>query len=167
MSTSLFSKTPGGTVLDNRGLTVRNIVYHRRPDALKVTNERITRHQYDARGFLAQSADPRLHDAELANFSYLSALSGSDLKLVTGRDQNILVVPHQPFGSTPPEYCFPTSIAAKLAIAADLATPLAKLSAEDKAFIDQVLTDTLIRSEVFARVREYFRNNQSGEDHAG
>lgn len=44
----------------------------------------------------------------------ISALSGSDLKLVTGRDQN-----------------------------------------------------TLIRSEVFARVREYFRNNQSGEDHAG
>ncbi|EOI1521489.1 hypothetical protein ACMGRA_005514, partial [Klebsiella pneumoniae] len=37
----------------------------------------------------------------------------------------------------------------------------------DKAFIDQVLTDTLIRSEVFARVREYFRNTQSGEDHAG
>jgi hypothetical protein len=58
-------------------------------------------------------------------------------------------------------------VAAKLAIAADLATPLAKLSDEDKAFIDQVLTDTLIRSEVFARVREYFRNTQSGEDHAG
>lgn len=51
------------------------------------------------------------------------------------------------------EYCFPTPVAAKLAIAADLATPLAKLSDEDKAFIDQVLTDTLIRGEVFARVR--------------
>lgn len=31
MSTSLFSKTPMVTLLDNRGLTVRNIAYHRHP----------------------------------------------------------------------------------------------------------------------------------------
>lgn len=31
MSTSLFSKTPTITLLDNRGLTVRNIAYHRHP----------------------------------------------------------------------------------------------------------------------------------------
>jgi hypothetical protein len=125
-------------------------------------------HRYRAfkRGKAAVRADRIQALAQQLNLP-ISALSGSDLKLVTGRDQNTLEVPHQPFGSTPPEYCFPTLIAAKLAIAADLATPLAKLSAEDKAFIDQVLTDTLIRSEVFARVREYFRNNQSGEDHAG
>ncbi|MBB1585080.1 RHS repeat protein [Serratia sp. OS31] len=80
MSTSLFSKTPTVTVLDNRGLTVRDIAYHRHPGSQDVTSERITHHQYDARGFLAQSTDPRLHDAGLANFSYLTDLAGNVLR---------------------------------------------------------------------------------------
>ncbi|MCS3409312.1 RHS repeat protein [Serratia sp. AKBS12] len=80
MSTSLFSKTPTVTVLDNRGLTVRDIAYHRHPGSPDVTSERITRHQYDARGFLMQSADPRLHDAGLANFTYLTDLAGNVLR---------------------------------------------------------------------------------------
>jgi len=80
MSTSLFSKTPSVTVLDNRGLTVRDIAYHRHPGSPDVTSQRITRHQYDARGFLAQSTDPRLHDAGLANFTYLSDLAGNTLR---------------------------------------------------------------------------------------
>lgn len=79
MNTSLFSKTPSVTVLDNRGLTVRDIAYHRHPGSPDVTSERITRHQYDARGFLTQSADPRMHDAGLANFSYRTDLTGSVL----------------------------------------------------------------------------------------
>ncbi|WP_429837850.1 RHS repeat-associated core domain-containing protein [Enterobacter cloacae] len=83
MSTSLFSKTPTVTVLDNRGLTVRNIAYDRHPESPDITRERITRHQYDARGFLTQSADPRLHDAGLANFSYLTDLAGSVLRTVS------------------------------------------------------------------------------------
>ncbi|EIV1877119.1 RHS repeat protein [Salmonella enterica] len=80
MSTSLFRKTPTVTVLDNRGLTVRDIAYHRHPGAPDVTSERITRHQYDARGFLAQSTDPRLHDAGLANFTYITDLAGNVLR---------------------------------------------------------------------------------------
>lgn len=52
MSSSLFSKTPMVAVLDNRGLTVRDIVYHRHPDTPDVTTERIIRHQYGAHGFL-------------------------------------------------------------------------------------------------------------------
>ncbi|HAU3224901.1 TPA: RHS repeat protein [Salmonella enterica subsp. houtenae] len=80
MSTSLFSKTPTVTVLDNRGLTVRDIAYHRHPGSPDVTSERITRHRYDARGFLTQSADPRLHDAGLANFTYLTDLAGNILR---------------------------------------------------------------------------------------
>ncbi|SMB36384.1 Integrase, catalytic region [Serratia proteamaculans] len=125
-------------------------------------------HRYRAfkRGKAAVRADRIQALARQLNLP-ISALSGSDLKLVTDSVENTRVLPHQPFGSTAFEYCFPTPVAAKLAIAADLATPLAKLSAEDKEFIDQVLADSLIRSEVFARVREYFRNNQSGEDHAG
>lgn len=90
MSTSLFSKTPSVTVLDNRGLTVRDIAYHRHPDTPDITSERITRHQYDARGFLTQSADPRLHDAGLANFTYLTDLAGNVLRS-QGVDNGITV----------------------------------------------------------------------------
>ncbi|MGT3828641.1 RHS repeat protein, partial [Enterobacter kobei] len=72
--------TPTVTVLDNRGLAVRNIGYHRHPDTPDVTDERITRHQYNARGFLTQSADPRLHASGLANFSYLTDLAGNVLR---------------------------------------------------------------------------------------
>ena len=90
MSTSLFIKTPTVTVLDNRGLTVRDIAYHRHPGSPDVTSERITRHQYDARGFLTQSADPRMHDAGLANFSYQTDLTGNVLRS-QGVDNGITV----------------------------------------------------------------------------
>ncbi|WP_082804077.1 RHS repeat domain-containing protein [Erwinia sp. ErVv1] len=79
MSTSLFSKTPTVTVFDNRGLTVRDIAYHRHPGSPDATSKCITRHQYDTRGFLTQSADPRLHDAGLATFTYFTDLAGSIL----------------------------------------------------------------------------------------
>ena len=69
MSTLLFSKTPTITVPDNRGLTVRDIAYHRHPDTPDVTSVRITRHRYDARGFMTQSTDPRLSEAGRANFT--------------------------------------------------------------------------------------------------
>ncbi len=74
MSTSLYSKTPSVTVLDNRGLAVRDIVYHRHPETPDTTDERIIRHQFDARGLPSQSADPRLYAAGRANFSYLPDL---------------------------------------------------------------------------------------------
>ena len=80
MSTVLFSKTPTVTVIDNRGLNVREIAYHRHPVSPDVTSERITRHQYDARSFLSQSADPRLHNAGLANFNYQTDLTGNILR---------------------------------------------------------------------------------------
>ncbi|NEG84760.1 RHS repeat-associated core domain-containing protein [Pantoea agglomerans] len=80
MNTSLFSNTPAVTVPDNRGLTVRNIAYHGHPDTPDVISELITRNQYDARRFLTQSADTRLHDAGLANFTYLTGLSASILR---------------------------------------------------------------------------------------
>lgn len=83
MNTFLFSNTPTVTVLDNRGLTVRNIAYHRHPDSSDDTRVRIIRHHYDVRGFLTQSADPRLHETGLANFSYLTDLAGSVLRTVS------------------------------------------------------------------------------------
>lgn len=62
---------------------MRNIAYLRHPESLDVTSERITCHQYDARGFLTQSADPRRHETGLANFSYLTDLAGSALRTVS------------------------------------------------------------------------------------
>lgn len=47
--------TPSVTVLDKRGLTVREIAFHRHPDAPEVTSIRITRHHHDARLFLKRS----------------------------------------------------------------------------------------------------------------
>ncbi|HGY2265578.1 RHS repeat-associated core domain-containing protein [Morganella morganii] len=80
MNTSLFSKTPAVTVLNNRGLTILNVAYHRHPESPDVTTELITRHQYDTRGFLTQSADPRLAGAGLANFTYRTDLRGNVLR---------------------------------------------------------------------------------------
>jgi hypothetical protein len=48
-----------------------------------------------------------------------------------------------------------------------LAQPLAKLSPEDRSFIDQVLGETLVRRIVLDRVRDYFRRNKrKGDNHA-
>ncbi|EDV8432420.1 RHS repeat protein, partial [Salmonella enterica subsp. diarizonae serovar 50:k:z] len=74
----------------NRGLTVRDNAYYRHPDSPHVTSERITRHQYDARGFLTQSADPRLNEAGLVNFSFLTDLAGNVLR-THGVDNGITV----------------------------------------------------------------------------
>ncbi|TCT27931.1 insecticidal toxin complex protein TccC [Providencia alcalifaciens] len=79
ISASVFEKTPTVTVLDNRGLNVRNVEYYRHPDTPAETEPRITRHQYDARGALIQSVDSRLHDAGRINFHYLTDLSGKTL----------------------------------------------------------------------------------------
>ena len=76
-------------------------------------------------------------------------------------------LPIQPFDAQAHEYHFASTIVAKLAISDDLARPLAKLALEDRTFIDQVLAQTLNRSVVLARVRNYFRNKQSGGGHAG
>ncbi|EKS30419.1 Integrase core domain [Afipia felis] len=94
----------------------------------------------------------------------ISALAGSDVHLTSSA--NAISLPHQPFDAEAHEYHFASIIAAKLAIADDLAQPLAKIAPADRAFIDQVLGETLTRSIVLARVRDYFRNKKSGEDHA-
>lgn len=83
MNISLYSNTPSVTVLDNRGLAVREIAYHRHPDAPDAISERLTRHQYDECGFLIQSADPRLQDVGQANFTYLTDLAGTVLSTVS------------------------------------------------------------------------------------
>jgi len=77
-------------------------------------------------------------------------------------------LPRQPFNAERQEYHYPSKIAAKLAIADDIAKPLAKLTPNDRAFIDSVLTETLERSVVLARIREHFRCQETqGGQHAG
>jgi len=97
----------------------------------------------------------------------ISALSGNDLQLTT--PSNVAMpLPRQAFDTEAHEYRFTNIIAAKLAIADELATPLAKLAAEDRAFIDQLLTETLNRRIVLTQIRDYFRHhNHKGVDYAG
>jgi hypothetical protein len=95
----------------------------------------------------------------------IAALAGDDVRLGPP-SAAVAAIPRQPFDADALEYHFPTPLAAKLAIADELATPLAKLTAEDRAFIDQVLAETRMRRMVLARVREYFRH-RLGEQHAG
>ncbi|ECJ0310140.1 transposase family protein [Salmonella enterica] len=125
-------------------------------------------HRYRAfrQGKAAERAD-RIHALASQLNLPVSALSGGDLQLVSDSTQSPEALPHQPFISPVSEYQFPSVIQAKLAIADDQATPLARMSDEARAVIDSILAETLIRSEVLGRVRDYFRNRQSGEDHAG
>lgn len=78
-------------------------------------------------------------------------------------------IPMQPFEPVPAiDVCYPTIVAAKLAIANELATPLAKLSEQDRKFIENLLAGTLERAAVLAQIRGYCRNkNQGGSEHAG
>jgi hypothetical protein len=93
----------------------------------------------------------------------ITALTGEGVTLAPPATP--VELPKQPFDSDAHEYRFPNVIAAKLAIAADLGRPLAKVTAEDRAFIDQVLTETLIRRQVLQRVRDYFRSTKPEGDH--
>lgn len=97
----------------------------------------------------------------------IAALAGeADLRLdEPARSEAPL--PRQPFPAAIPEDSFPNRITAKLAIADDLARPLVKLDPEDRAFIDRLLAETLVRHIVLARVREHFRTqNTQGDHHA-
>lgn len=95
----------------------------------------------------------------------IAALSGEDVRLAP------LVAPEeisrQPFDPTTGEYHYPNTIAAKLAIADEIGMALSRLGAEDKAFIDALLAETLLRSAVLARVRDRFRSRDKGDEHAG
>jgi hypothetical protein len=71
-------------------------------------------------------------------------------------------VPRMPFPEPTADVVFPTPLAAKLAISVQLSRPLGGLSEPDRAFIDALLTETLDRDTVAARVREHFRTAGRG-----
>lgn len=71
--------TPSVTVLA-RDLVVGEVAYHRHFSDLEQSGARITRHRYGARGFLSESADPRLSQVGQANFTYVNDLAGNPLR---------------------------------------------------------------------------------------
>jgi hypothetical protein len=95
----------------------------------------------------------------------MAALAGNALQLQPSTTPPALL--KQPFDADALEYYFPTPVAAKLAIAEDVGLPLAKLTPDDRAFIDQVLAETRMRRIVLRRVRDHFRAPPSGDGHAG
>jgi hypothetical protein len=123
-------------------------------------------HRYRAfkRGKREERADRIRHVADQLTLP-LAALAGDDLRLQP--PPMPLTLPKQSFDADALEYHFPTPVAAKLAIAEDLGLPLAKLTPDARAFIDQLLAETRMRRLVLMRVREYFRTQPSGEEHAG
>lgn len=114
-------------------------------------------------------------DARADRICALAAQIGLPISALAGDDVRIAPLPSaapilkQPFDAEALEYRYPTVIAAKLSIADEVAAPLSKLSPEDRAFIDQVLTETLVRKVVLARIREHFRSSHpgAGEGYAG
>lgn len=116
------------------------------------------------RGRVAEQGDKIRQLAEQLNLP-ISALSGTDIVMAPGDETNAL--PRQPFDV--PEYhpVFRSMVEARVAIAAELALPLARLGPEAIGFIEQTLNETLVRDEVIARIRHYFRNNKPGEENAG
>lgn len=68
----------------------------------------------------------------------------------------------KPFDDPDPfrEFAYPSVFAAKMAIADFLGQPLTKLLPEQKAFIDELLADSLSKKMVIERVRQYFQPAQ-------
>lgn len=87
-----------------------------------------------------------------------AALSGGDRPLSSLPPGAAATVVHgTPFAEGPADAAaFPSRLAARFAIADLLGRPLAKLTAEDLGFIDALLSETLVRATVIARVRGRF-----------
>lgn len=81
MSSSVHSHTPSVVAVDSRGLTLRDIAYHRHPGTPGLTDSRITRYDHNYGGFTVLEADPRLHGAGLTNFTYVRSLGGKALRV--------------------------------------------------------------------------------------
>ena len=114
-------------------------------------------------------------DARADRIEQLAAQLNLPRTALTGEPGVVLIaadsmqdIPRQPFELTPaPDVCYPSIIAAKLAIANELAKPLAKLPEQDLMFINTLLAETLERSIILAQVREYFRKiRNEGNEYA-
>jgi hypothetical protein len=95
-----------------------------------------------------------------------AALSGEDGVVMTSTSTPAVsvTVPVRPFHDPDPfhELRFASPIAARRAIAEEIRLPLAKLSDDDRAFIDALLAKTTARPEILAAVRERFPQGRRG-----
>jgi hypothetical protein len=89
-----------------------------------------------------------------------AALDGGDLPSAP----SVTPVARRPFIDPDPfqTLAYPNIIAAKLAIADEIGMALAKVTAEDRAFVDALLRETLAKDAVLARVRAHFKNRTAG-----
>ncbi len=96
----------------------------------------------------------------------IAALSGSDVRLTPSTEPAKVLdaIPRQVFDAEAHEYHYPNLIAAKLAIAEDLAQPLTRLAQQDRDFIELVLAETLNRRIVLERVRAYVRQQRKQQN---
>lgn len=71
-----------------------------------------------------------------------------------------------PFQDSDPfqEFTYPSILAAKRAIADTLALPLARLDEQQRAFIDELLAETLSKKVILERVRHYFKERRSNKN---
>lgn len=118
------------------------------------------------RGRVAEQGDKIRLLAEQLNLP-ISALFGTDIVMTRTSVDDADPLPRQPFDIPECRPAFRSTVEARVAIAAELALPLARLAPEAIAFIEQMLNETLIHDEVITRVRHYFRNNRPGEENAG
>lgn len=90
-----------------------------------------------------------------------------DLQFLVDK-QEVLEPIFIPFSDPDPfqEFTYSTILLAKRAIADYLGKALAKLSNEERAFIDVLLADTLNKKQVMERVRNYFKPHSKGEQYA-
>lgn len=92
-----------------------------------------------------------------------AALSGeADVVMTSSRPAAVTSV--RPFRDPDPfhELAFANPLAARRAIADEVRLPLAKLSDDDRAFIDALLVRTLGRPEILAAVRDRFPQGRRG-----
>lgn len=122
----------------------------------------LNRYRAFRKGAVSQKAERIRNLAQQLSLP-IAALTGENIALISQPVPHD--IPRQSFPAAV-EDSYASIIAAKLAIAGELATPLAKLSPTDKQFIEQLLGETLIRRIVLNRVREYFRKQKKEGDHA-
>lgn len=94
----------------------------------------------------------------------LAARIGLPRAALDGDDRPVAAAPPAPAARVPfvdpdpfQELAYPDRVSAKRAIADELGLPLARLSTEDRAFIDALVGETLTKKVVLARVRQRFK----------
>jgi hypothetical protein len=111
-----------------------------------------------------QRADRIASLAKQINLPRAALAGNADLQLVPERSPSP-ELPMKPFHDPDPylEFAYPTTLAAKLAIADYLGQPLAKLQAEQREFITALVEETLTKQVILERVRQYFQLHTRGE----